>query len=117
MLDLFIFACVMSLILYGLYAEWFQDNYFLKLQNYDEIMKYIMKNQCHINDEKFFQNDYINYQYGNIKINVLYNEVQFANNKILLSYLQSKKICNCIENLWNTYRMPTVQQLNKRNIL
>ena len=79
--------------------------------------KYIMKNQCHINDEKFFQNDYINYQYGNIKINVLYNEVQFANNKILLSYLQSKKICNCIENLWNKYRMPTVQQLNKRNIL
>ena len=52
MFDLFIFACVMSFILYGLYAEWFQDNYFLKSQNYDEIMKYIMKNECYINDEK-----------------------------------------------------------------
>ena len=31
MLDLFIFACVMPLILYGLYAEWFQDNYFFEI--------------------------------------------------------------------------------------
>lgn len=116
MLDLFIFACTMSLILYGLYDKWFQANYFLKSQNYNEIMKYIMKNQYHINDEEFFQNDYNDYQYGDIKIDVLYYEVKFANNDILLSYLQRKKICNRIENLWNNYRMPTVQQLNKRNI-
>lgn len=91
MLDLLIFVCIMSIILYGLYAEWFQDNYFLKLQNYDEIMKYIMKNQYHINDEEFFQNDYNNYQYGDIKINVLYYEVKFANNDIYYCHFYKEK--------------------------
>lgn len=69
MLCLFIFTCIMILIIFCALDEWLQSNYFLKLQNYNEIMKYIRKNQYRLNDENFFKKDYNNYQCIRVSIN------------------------------------------------